>query len=316
MRPGLDDKVLTEWNAMFCSALAEAASATGRSDWAERAVAVAEFLWRELRRPEDGRWLRSWQSAGGARHLAYAADYAWLVDCFTRLGELTGAAVWTERAVDAADGLFDLFHDDADGGFFTTGRDAEALIVRTKDVFDGAIPAANSVAALSLARLSALTDSNRYRSGAAEIIDLLGDLLSSHPTAFATTVLAAELLARGTTEIVVVGDRPDLVELVQRRGSPKPFSPGVSPPLRRCGRAVRPGKPTSATTTPVSCPPLTRMPWRPSSTGDSGEPRRSAPSVEEGPTRDPSREHSGGGRSVRGRSVRGRSVRGRSVRGR
>ena len=221
VRPGLDDKVLTEWNAMFCSALAEAASATGRSDWAERAVAVAEFLWRELRRPEDGRWLRSWQSAGGARHLAYAADYAWLVDCFTRLGELTGAAVWTERAANAADGLFDLFHDDADGGFFTTGRDAEALIVRTKDVFDGAIPAANSVAALSLARLSALTDSNRYRSGAAEIIDLLGDLLSSHPTAFATTVLAAELLARGTTEIVVVGDRPDLVELVQRRWLPE-----------------------------------------------------------------------------------------------
>ncbi|MGA7418073.1 MAG: thioredoxin domain-containing protein [Acidimicrobiales bacterium] len=221
VRPGLDDKVLTEWNAMFCSALAEAAAAAGRSDWGERAVAVSEFLWRELRRPEDGRWLRSWQSAGGARHLAYAADYAWLIDCFTRLGELTGTAVWTERAAKTADGLFELFHDDADGGFFTTGRDAEALIVRTKDVFDGAIPAANSVAALSLARLSALTDSDRYRSGAAEIVDLLGDLLLRHPTAFATTLLAAQLLAGRSTEIVVAGDRPDLVEVVHRRWLPE-----------------------------------------------------------------------------------------------
>jgi len=220
VRPGLDDKVLTEWNAMFCSALVEAAAATGRTDWQDQALAVGEFLWRELRRPEDGRWLRSWQSEGGARHLAYAADYAWLVDCFTRLGELTGTAVWTERAVDAADGLLELFHDGADGGFFTTGRDAETLIVRTKDVFDGATPAANSVAALSFTRLAALTGSDRYRSGATEVIDLLGDLLANHPTAFATTVLAAELLTQGTTEIVVAGERPDLVDAVHRRWLP------------------------------------------------------------------------------------------------
>jgi hypothetical protein len=220
VRPGLDDKVLTEWNAMFCSALVEAAAATGRTEWTELAVAVGEFLWRELRRPDDGRWLRSWQSEGGARHLAYAADYAWLVDCFTRLGELTGTAVWTDRAIDTADGLLELFHDDADGGFFTTGRDAETLIVRTKDVFDGATPAANSVAALSFARLAALTGSDRYRSSATEVVDLLGDLLSSHPTAFATTVLAAELLARGATEIVVAGERADLVDAVHRRWLP------------------------------------------------------------------------------------------------
>ena len=102
---------------------------------------------------------------GGARHLAYAADYAWLVDCFTRLGELTGRARWTERAVETADALLDLFHDDEGGGFFTTGHDAEALIVRTKDVFDGATPSANAVAALSLARLGALTGDDRYTAG-------------------------------------------------------------------------------------------------------------------------------------------------------
>jgi uncharacterized protein YyaL (SSP411 family) len=79
VRPGLDDKVLTEWNALFLSVLAEAAAATRRLDWAEAAVANGEFLLRELRRP-DGRWLRSWQRDAGAKHLAYAADHAALVD--------------------------------------------------------------------------------------------------------------------------------------------------------------------------------------------------------------------------------------------
>jgi hypothetical protein len=220
VRPGLDDKVLTEWNAMYASALAEAASATGNPDWERSAVAIGAFLADHLRRPADGRWLRSWQAEGGARHLAYAADYGWLVDCFTRLGELTGRAVWTERAVEVADSLLDLFHDDQDGGFFTTGHDAEALLVRTKDLFDGATPSANGVAALALVRLGAITGSDRYRKAAAEIVDLLGDLLVRHPTAFAYTVEAADLLRRGLTEVVVTGDRPDLVAVARRRWIP------------------------------------------------------------------------------------------------
>ena len=220
VRPGLDDKVLTEWNAMYASALAEAAAATGNPDWERSAVAIGSFLYDNLRRNPDGRWLRSWQSDGGARHLAYAADYAWLVDCFTRLGELTGQGIWTARAVETADALVELFHDDQDGGFFTTGHDAEALLVRTKDLFDGATPSANGAAAVALVRLGALTGSERYRRAAAEIVDLVGELLVRHPTAFAYTVEAADMLRRGMTEVVVTGDRPDLVEVARRRWIP------------------------------------------------------------------------------------------------
>ncbi len=122
VRPGLDDKVLTEWNAMYASALAEAAAGTRNPEWRDAAVAIGEFLVANLL-GDDGRWRRSWQPDGGARHLAYAGDYAWVVDCFTRLGELTGEARWTQRAEAAADGLLDLFHD-PEGGFFTTGHDA------------------------------------------------------------------------------------------------------------------------------------------------------------------------------------------------
>jgi hypothetical protein len=84
VRPGRDDKVLLEWNAMFGASLAEAAGATGRTDWATAALELAEFLCSELRRPADGRWMRSWQD-GRARHLAYAGDHAWVVEFFTRV---------------------------------------------------------------------------------------------------------------------------------------------------------------------------------------------------------------------------------------
>ena len=220
VRPGLDGKVLTEWNAMYVSALAEAAASAGRTDWATSAVGTAEFLCANLV-DEDGRWLRSWQRDGGARHLAYAADHAWLVDCFTRLSELTGLAVWTERAVATADALIARFADEGGGGFFTTADDAEQLIVRTKDVFDGATPSANAVAALALARLGALTGDADYTAQARSVVDLVGDLLVRHPTAFAHTVLTADLLARGTTEVVVVGDRPDLLAEVRRCWRPE-----------------------------------------------------------------------------------------------
>ena len=216
-RPALDDKVLTEWNAMAASTLAEAAAATGNEGWAGAAAGVVEFCFRELRRP-DGRWLRSWQD-GRARHLAFAADYAWLVDACTRLGELTGTVRWTDRASEVADGLLDLFWDhQGPGGLFTTGHDAEGLVVRPKDLADGAVPSANSVAGLALLRLGLLTGEDRHRDHGERILALTAPLLADHPLAVAD--LLGALALRGGAEVVVAGDRPDLVAEVQRRWLP------------------------------------------------------------------------------------------------
>jgi uncharacterized protein len=221
VRPGLDDKVLTEWNGLMLAALAEAAAATRRRYWLEAAVGTGEFLLRSLRRG-DGRWLRSWQAAGGARHLAYAADHAALVDAFVRLSEATGEARWIEAARGTADALLDLFWDDARGGLFTTGSDAERLLTRNKDLMDNATPGANSLAAVALLRLSALTGEDRYRDRAERILRLTGSRAAQHPTAFGHLLSAIDLAAHGIDEVVVAGDRRDLVEVVQRR-----FLPGA-----------------------------------------------------------------------------------------
>ncbi|MBS1265041.1 MAG: hypothetical protein MAG471_00869 [Acidimicrobiaceae bacterium] len=215
VRPGLDDKVLTEWNGLMLGTLAGAAMATGRSDWIEAARANGDFLCRVLQRP-DGRWLRSWQADGGPRHLGYAADHAAMVDGLTRLGEATGEARWTESAVATADVLLDLFSDPVRGGFHTTGHDAEALVARPKDLMDNAQPSANSLAAVALMRLGSLVGEQRYSDAAEGVLRLLGDRLSEHPTAFGHLLGAVDLFHSGITEVVVTGDRPDLVEVVQR----------------------------------------------------------------------------------------------------
>ena len=220
VRPGLDDKVLTEWNGLFLSSLAEAAAATGDPSWRAAAEEIGRFLLSSLRR-DDGRWLRAWQADAGARHLAYAADYAALVDAFTRLAELTGSAAWLAEARAAADGLLALFWDDAAGGLFTTGHDAEALVARQKDLLDNATPAANSNAAFAFARLGMLTGDARYTDAAVAIVSLLAEAAGRHPNALAHLLAAVDVLLGPSLEVAVVGERPDLVEAVQRRWLPR-----------------------------------------------------------------------------------------------
>jgi uncharacterized protein YyaL (SSP411 family) len=220
VRPGLDDKVLTEWNAYAVAALAEAGAAAGEAGWVEAAVDTAEFLLDHLRR-NDGRWLRSWQADAGARHLAYASDHGALLDAFTRLAEATGQARWLAEARTVADALLDLFWDDEHGGVFTSGRDAEALIARPKDLMDNATPGANGLAAVGLLRLAALTGDDRLRRHGEDAVRLLGRLAVQHPTAFGHALAAADLAVRGTTEVVVAGARPDLLAEVRSRFLPQ-----------------------------------------------------------------------------------------------
>ena len=224
VRPGLDDKILTEWNALMLSALTEAASATGNDDWRRAAVRNGEFLLAELRRP-DGRWLRSWQAGGDgrssqARHLAYAHDHAALIDAFTRLAELTGESRWIEAAAQTATALIDLFWDGENGGVFTTGSDSEELLTRPKDLMDNATPSAQSLTAVGLLRLAALTGDETYTTRARDTLRLVGQLSGRHPTAFGHLMAAIDLNARGIDEIVIVGDRADMVTAVQTRYLP------------------------------------------------------------------------------------------------
>ena len=192
-----------------------------RKDWAEAAVANGEFLLRELR-GANGRWFRSWHESGApkARHAALAGDHAHLVDAFTRLAELTGQRRWIAEARAVADTMLDHFWDTDNGGLYTIPDDGEALLVRQKDLLDNATPSANSAGAWALYRLAALTGETRYRHHADQILRLLGPLMPQAPSAFSNALTAVAAVTQGMTEILVTGDRPDLVSFLQRLWMP------------------------------------------------------------------------------------------------
>jgi len=247
VRPGLDDKVLLGWNALMLDALTEAAAVLDRADWMETARANARFLLTELRRA-DGRLLRSWR----APYLAYSEDYAALLAALCTLAEHDDAG-WLAEARTVAGELVRLFHDPDGGGFFTTGSDAEQLVVRLKDLFDDATPSANSLAANGLLRLAALTGESTFETLALEVLQMLASSAAAHPNGFANLLGAIERYVTSPSEIAIVGDPADPRTAALRReitGRLFPVSvtltgsaSEVSPLL--AGREERDGVPTA-----------------------------------------------------------------------
>ena len=215
VRPGLDDKRLTSWNALMVSALAEAGAVLERVDYLDAARACADFLLRELRRTDDGRVLRTWK--GGRAHLAgYLEDHAFLLEALLTLYEATFEARWFAEARSLADVTIARFADDERGGFFSTADDHEQLVARRKDLEDTPIPSGNSSMALGLLRLARLTGEASYEQRARGVIALLHPLAARHPLAFAHLLRALDLLlADDVREVAIVGTGPAADALVR-----------------------------------------------------------------------------------------------------
>jgi uncharacterized protein YyaL (SSP411 family) len=201
--PGLDDKVLTSWNAMMLHAFAEAARVLEREDWREAAVRSAEFLTTALRR--DGRLLRTCKE-GRAKIPAFLEDHALLVDALVAVYEATWDARWVREAKSLADDLLAHFWADDEGVFYDTASDAEALVVRPRDVFDNATPSGNSAAAMALLRLGELTGDARYREVAERVLAGMGELMARVPMGFGHLLCALDFSLAAPTEIAIVGD--------------------------------------------------------------------------------------------------------------
>jgi len=185
------------------SAFAKAAELFDDAGYRQVAIDAVAFVERELQRSD--RLLSTWKD-GIAKLNAHLDDYSFFIAAQLDLFE----ALQDRRYLVAAQRLMDAtvthFWDSAEGGFFFTSDDHEALIVRSKPSFDGSIPSGNSVAAMSLLRLYGYTGVEAYRERAETLLQLFADAMRSQPFGFATMLGAVDFHADGPREIAVVGD--------------------------------------------------------------------------------------------------------------
>ena len=209
IRPARDEKILTSWNGLTISALAEAGAAFDDPSLLDAARQASDFLLSEAR--SDGRVLHSYKD-GEARVLGLLEDYAYLGEGLLTLWEATLEPRWYEESRSLVDNMLDLFWDDRDGGLFTTGHDAEELIVRPKEIVESATPSPNAVAALVLMKHAVLSGDHSLQSRGAEVLRVANDYMSRAPQATSTSLSALDFYLSTPKEVVLVASAGSSVE--------------------------------------------------------------------------------------------------------
>jgi uncharacterized protein len=217
VKPGRDEKVLTDWNGLMLRAFAEAAAHLGRHAYRVIAEANANFILNTL---WDGSHLLHTYKDGRARFNGYLDDYANLADGLFALYELTFDFKWLDAAVRITDRMIEQFWDD-NGGFYFTGRDHESLLTRTKDFFDNATPSGNSVAADVLLKLSAVSDRQDYREKAESIFLTSAGLLKQYASGFGRLLAAFDFYVGPSKEVALIGSAEPFLSILRKRYTPR-----------------------------------------------------------------------------------------------
>ncbi|UJL45404.1 thioredoxin domain-containing protein [Virgibacillus sp. NKC19-16] len=223
--PHVDDKILTGWNGMMIAALAKAGAAFDNSDYVRLAEETTAFIEKKLYK--EGRLMARFRD-GETKYNAYIDDYAFLLWGYIELYNATFKADYLQKAKKAAEDMIDLYWDEKDGGFYFSGKDSEKLIASDKEIYDGAIPSGNSVAAVMLTRLGFLTGENTYLDKTDEMYYSFFDEINRIASASPYFLQSLQLTENPTKEVVILGaendsERKRLVDRLQ-----KAFLPNVT----------------------------------------------------------------------------------------
>lgn len=212
-RPYRDEKVLTDWNGLMIESFALASRILGDSRYRRAAVGAADFLLARMKR-RDGRLMHRWVD-GEAGVPGFIEDYAFLSHALLMLYEATFDADYLTEAVLLAEEMLHLFRDPEGGGFFQTARDAESLIFRPQEIFDGAIPSGNSVAILVLLKLARLTMRKEFEAAAEKALQAIASKAAEFPLGFTQAFIAFDFLQGPSAEIVLAGeDESEMEEML------------------------------------------------------------------------------------------------------
>lgn len=223
VHPFKDDKILTSWNGLMIAALSLAGRVFDNTGYTKAAEKASDFILSELRN-NKGRLLARYRD-GDASIPGYADDYAFFIWGLMELFMSTHNARYLESAISLKNDFIKYFWDDEYGGFFLYGNDAEQLISRPKEVYDGAMPSANSQGAYNLIRLSRITGNVDMIDKVNRIFKGFANTVKAHPLGYTHLLSAVLYDIKPSKEIILVGLKGDssvkkMWETVKNRYAP------------------------------------------------------------------------------------------------
>ena len=203
IHPHKDDKILTAWNGLMIAAMAKGAQVLGTTLYLAAAENAANFVLTHLRR-NDGRLLARFRE-GDAAFLGYLDDYAFLIWGLLELYTAGGKPDHLQIALQLQAEQDRLFKDEAEGGYYLTGSDAEELLFRPKESYDGALPSGNSITALNLFRFARMTGDERWeRKAEQQLLDFRA-VLEEHPSGYTAFLQALQFALHPSQELILAG---------------------------------------------------------------------------------------------------------------
>jgi uncharacterized protein YyaL (SSP411 family) len=204
VHPLKDDKILTAWNGLMIAAFSKAYKVFGDQAYVDSARNAARFILQHLK-ADNGRLLCRYRE-GDSAYAGYLDDYAFVIWGLIELYEATFKISYLEEAISLNNNMIDIFWDELNGGLYFTGKGNEKLITRSKELYDGALPSGNSVAALNLIRLSRLTGNIDLEKKAEQLTQAFARQVEAQPMAYTQFLIALDFMIGPTKEIVIAGD--------------------------------------------------------------------------------------------------------------
>ena len=204
IHPGKDDKILADWNGLMIAALANGAAVFDDYQYAEAAQKAADFILSKMRNAK-GRLYHRYRD-GEIAVPALLDDYTFLIWGLIELYETTFEILYLQKALELNNEMLRHFWDEENGGFYFTAGDAENILVRKKELYDGAIPSGNSVAMLNLIRLGKMTANPELEKKAAQIGRAFSRSISQAPAAYTMLMAALDFATGQSNEVVIAGD--------------------------------------------------------------------------------------------------------------
>jgi hypothetical protein len=214
IHPHKDDKILTDWNGLMIAALAKGAQVFDEPAYEQAASHAVDFILKHLSTTE-GRLLHRFRD-GLASIPAVVDDYAFIIWGLLELYEATFEAKYIDYASELNCQLLAHFWDDKDGGLFFTADDAEELLIRQKEIHDGAIPSGNSVCLANFLRLARITGDSSLENKAALIINAFSGRVDQMPNSFGQFLTAFDFVVGPANEVIIAGDidKKDTMEMI------------------------------------------------------------------------------------------------------